>query len=350
MQAAINMQAVSREAMSVAARNTAVASRRSSPAPARRTAAAACRPFAVASCHRQAARRLRICSSAAEAGSNGSAIATTTSISIPTRLNTIPHERSTRQWFYKDGVEGIRKAVAAGEIRVAARCTIPELNTEFDVYRAGTLLEWVRDIATALAGDGLTVKVCVQQALGEGVFQGMPMSLNGIMRIMGQMDWGTVKDRVVLGNLGGKEVEGADVFVCIAPQNIVGHSVLPLLAEMSEAATASGKTIVLINPKLGDIQSAGGVMSVRGRQGRMDFTSTYIPAYHFRLLYKGPMMFPIMGALRHQYGGPWEVHRRVQLGPGQEEYQLIAEFEAEPNASQITKAFQAAWAKANTLI
>lgn len=30
-------------------------------------------------------------------------------------------------------------------------------------------------------------------------------------------------------------------------------------------------------------------------------------AYHFRLLYKGVTMYPIMGALRHSYGGPWEV-------------------------------------------
>ncbi len=53
----------------------------------------------------------------------------------------------------------------------AGRCTIPELNTEFDVYRIGTLLEMVRELATALAADGRTVKVCVQQALGQGVFQ-----------------------------------------------------------------------------------------------------------------------------------------------------------------------------------
>jgi adenylate kinase len=35
----------------------------------------------------------------------------------------------------------------------------------------GTLLEMVRDMATALALDGKRVKVCVQAAMGEGVFQ-----------------------------------------------------------------------------------------------------------------------------------------------------------------------------------
>ncbi|KAL4425639.1 hypothetical protein ABPG75_009655 [Micractinium tetrahymenae] len=265
---------------------------------------------------------------------------------VACRLNTIPHERSTRQYFYRDLVAAVLKTVAAGEKRMVARCTIPELNTEFDVYRIGTLLELVREVATALAADGRTVKVCVQQALGQGVFQGMPLSLNGVMRIMNQMDWGEAKDRIKLGNLGAAEVEGADAFVLISPQNIVGHSVIPLLEEMAEAAGAAGKPLVLINPKLGDIQSAGGVMSVRGRQDRLDFTSTFVTAYHFRLLYKSVMMHPIMGALRHEYGGPWEVFRRVELGPGKEEYQPIGSFETEPKPPQITEAFKAAWAKA----
>ena len=51
------------------------------------------------------------------------------------------------------------------------RVTIPELNPEMDVYRIGTLLEMVREIAYVVALDGKKVKVCVQQAMGEGVFQ-----------------------------------------------------------------------------------------------------------------------------------------------------------------------------------
>ena len=56
-------------------------------------------------------------------------------------------------------------------IPLACRVTIPELNPEMDVYRIGTLLEMVREIAYVVALDGKKVKVCVQQALGEGVFQ-----------------------------------------------------------------------------------------------------------------------------------------------------------------------------------
>lgn len=264
---------------------------------------------------------------------------------IPTRLNTIPHERTTRQHFYREATTAIKRAIDAGETRVLARCTIPELNTEFDVYRVGTLLELVREVATSLAADGKRVKVCVQQALGQGVFQGMPLSLNGVLRIMKQMDWGESADRILTGNLGAAEVEDADAFVLIAPQNIVGHSIMPLLSEMVAAAEEAGKPMVLINPKLTDIQSAAGVMSVRGRQDRLDFTATFGTAYHFRLLYKGVSMHPIMGALRHEHDGPWEVFRRVELGPGVEEYQLIGSFDREPTPPLITDAFKAAWAK-----
>lgn len=46
----------------------------------------------------------------------------------------------------------------------------------------------------------------------------------------------------------------------------------------------------------------------RGRKERMAFADSFIPAYHFRLLYSSSaMMYPIRGALRHVYGGPWEV-------------------------------------------
>lgn len=40
-----------------------------------------------------------------------------------------------------------------------------------------TVLELVRDMATDLVSDGARVKVCVQQALGQGVFQVWPQRL-----------------------------------------------------------------------------------------------------------------------------------------------------------------------------
>ena len=255
----------------------------------------------------------------------------------------------------------------AGKTRLNVRCTIPELNTEFDVYRVGTLLEMVRDVACAAAADGRKVKVCVQQPLGEGVFQGTPLSLSGVMRIMQQMDWGEAEEFISLGNLGASEVNGsknnnssiridgenskeknseADVFILISPQNLTGHSVLPLLQEMTEEADKLNKSIILINPKLGDVPSSGGVMGVRGRQDRQDFIKTFTPAYHFRLLYLGAGPYPIMGALRYTYGGPWEVLKRIdfigqETGKKEEAYQIVGRFlEKEPGAREITECFQ----------
>ena len=87
-------------------------------------------------------------------------------------------------------------------------------------------------------------------------------------------------------------------------------------------------------------------MGVRGRQERQDFVATFHPAYHFRLLYLGAGPYPIMGALRHTHGGPWEVLRRVDLvdeatgARRGEEYRIVGTFDAQPDAGKITACFQ----------
>jgi len=58
--------------------------------------------------------------------------------------------------------------------RVKAVIEFPELNIDGDVYRVGTLLELVREVAMRLAADGKKVRVCVQGSMGSGVFQAMP--------------------------------------------------------------------------------------------------------------------------------------------------------------------------------
>ena len=48
----------------------------------------------------------------------------------------------------------------------------------------------------------------------------------------------------------------------------------------------------------------------RGRAERMAFADSFVQAYHFRLLYlSSAMMYPIMGAMRHSYGKPWQVNK-----------------------------------------
>ena len=47
-------------------------------------------------------------------------------------------------------------------------CVCFQVNPAFDTYRIGTIIEMVRSMALALAEEeGLRVRVCVQQPLGE---------------------------------------------------------------------------------------------------------------------------------------------------------------------------------------
>ncbi len=279
------------------------------------------------------------------ASDSGGSIEASSIVEIPTRLNTIPHERSTRYFFYNDICQSTQKCLDAGNTLLSVRCTIPELNQNFDVYRVGTLLECVREMATMLCKQhGRKVKVCVQQSLGTGVFQGTPLALSGVRRILQQMDWGEVSEQIEIGQLGGDQIDDCQTYILISPQNITGHSVLPLISEMVDEAQADGKEIIMINPQLGDIMSSGGVMSVRGRQERMDFISTFTTAYHFRLLYIGMGPYPIMGALRYSYGGDWNIYKRVDFkaedGSPQELYDMIQACGQEPDSSIITAAFK----------
>ena len=87
-------------------------------------------------------------------------------------------------------------------------------------------------------------------------------------------------------------------------------------------------------------------MGVRGREARTAFVDTFKTCYHFRLLYRGAAAYPIMGALRHAHGGPWEVLRREDYmgedGVKAERYALAGAFEAEPGAEAITSCFRRA--------
>ena len=58
------------------------------------------------------------------------------------------------------------------------------------------------------------------------------------------------------------------------------------------------------------------VFGCRGRKGRMAFAASFQPAYHFRLLFMSSQMsYPIMGALRHSFGEPWEVRCALFVCP-----------------------------------
>ena len=256
---------------------------------------------------------------------------------IPTMLNNTPHPREDRAWFYDDCTDTLVKAVTGPDrlTRCKAKVEFPELNVDGDVYRIGTLLELVRELAMKLAADGKRVRVCVQGSMGSGVFQGLPLSLSGVARILEMMDWGDADEFISRGSIGGDVPQADDdYFILIAPQNIVGYAVLPYIQEME--ASAGDRPMIMINPKLDDVQSAGNVMSIRGRGDRREYVSKWETAYHFRLLYKKPFFFPIFGALRFA-GGKWELYKRFGKMES-EEYRLMRTYaEGEPNAGEITR-------------
>lgn len=256
---------------------------------------------------------------------------------VPTLLNNTPHARETRAWFYDDCAKSIAAAVTSRERRIKIKTEFPELNVNGDVYRVGTTLELVRRVATTLARDGMRVKVCVQRSMGKGVFQALPLSLSGVSKLLELMDWDDdVADAIVPnGGISGEDGSDADAFILVQPQNIVGYSILPYIAEMEEVV--GDKPMIMINPRLDDIQSAGNVMSVRGRKERMEAVAAWKECYHFRLLYRKPYFHPIYGALRFAYyENEWELYKRTGLGET-EKYELLATYDAEPDPEEMTK-------------
>jgi len=258
-------------------------------------------------------------------------------VDVPTLLNNTPHARETRAWFYDDCAKSIAAAVTSRERRIKIKTEFPELNVSGDVYRVGTTLELVRRVATTLARDGMRVKVCVQRSMGKGVFQALPLSLSGVSKLLELMDWDDdVADAIVPnGGISGEDGSDADAFILVQPQNIVGYSILPYIAEMEEVV--GDKPMIMINPRLDDIQSAGNVMSVRGRKERMEAVAAWKECYHFRLLYRKPYFHPIYGALRFAYyENEWELYKRTGLGET-EKYELLATYDTEPDPEEMTK-------------
>ena len=125
---------------------------------------------------------------------------------------------------------------------------------------------------------------------------------------------GNPDGRIAFGAVGAADVEDADeVLIIIAPQSMVGASVYEPLSEM--VAAANGRPVILINPRLQDRKSAGGVMGVGGRSKRLAFAASFRQVFHFRLLFKGSQfMFPIRGALRYNLANSdsWTVFEREE--------------------------------------
>eukprot|EP00288_Rhodomonas_lens_P016385 CAMPEP_0177709156 /NCGR_PEP_ID=MMETSP0484_2-20121128/10654_1 /TAXON_ID=354590 /ORGANISM="Rhodomonas lens, Strain RHODO" /LENGTH=618 /DNA_ID=CAMNT_0019220757 /DNA_START=17 /DNA_END=1873 /DNA_ORIENTATION=+ len=291
-------------------------------------------------------------------------------------LNQVPCDPNIRDWFYRDACDAVQVALEDEELlkstngRLRMEVVPPELNPEMDTFRVGTMLELVRELGIRIAlVQDKRVKICIQGSLGEGIFTGLPLMLSGMRRVLEGMDWqsqpgdmyegilvndiinrgtgkiatkGNPDGKIAFAEVGAQHVDPKDdVFIIIAPQSMVGASVYEPLSEM--VAAAKGKPVILINPRLQDRPSSGGVMRLMGRAERIAFADSFKDIYHFRLLYKGStFMFPIKGALRMSCANSpfWTVFQRQVWTEGEgmeaEGYQPVGTFDSEPSPEQIT--------------
>lgn len=262
----------------------------------------------------------------------------------PHKMNTIPHSRATRYFFYNDVTSSVTETLSRHQgKRMAVNFLIPETNPANDVFRVGTLLELLRTLAGGIVADGKRCKICVQGSMGKGTFQGLPLQLSGLRKLLDLMDWEPeVAPFVSFGAVKEEDVEDQDVYIVVCPQNIVGASIIPDLKSFAERAEERGAQVILMNPNLVDIPSSGGLMQVRGREERMSFVEDFEEIYHFRLLYRKPYFHPIFGCLR--YAGPgkgYEVYKRVvkkdtETGEKEEKYCFTRSFDRVPGPPQIT--------------
>lgn len=110
---------------------------------------------------------------------------------------------------------------------------------------------------------------------------------------------------------------------------------------------------------LNDIQSAEGVMGVRGRGDRIAFAESFSTIYHTQLLYPSrTAYFPIGGAItKGSFFSPWLVHQRreysgdmvledslarryaMRAGKLQEAYVALASYDDKPTMAEVTRVF-----------
>ena len=65
--------------------------------------------------------------------------------------------------------------------------------------------------------------------------QNMVQAFRWAARIMTAMDWGEATDFVRFGAVGGEHVDECEYYILIAPQNVVGNTIMTDLGEMVRA-------------------------------------------------------------------------------------------------------------------
>ena len=77
--------------------------------------------------------------------------------------------------------------------------------------------------------------------MGKGTFQGLPLQLSGLRKLLDLMDWEPeVEPFVSFGAVKEADIEDQDVYIVVCPQNIVGASIIPDLKSFAERAEERG--------------------------------------------------------------------------------------------------------------
>jgi len=138
-------------------------------------------------------------------------------------LNNIPASPLARQHMADASIRAILDALAdpAAPPTLALTVKPPELDPEMDTYRIGTLLELVRAIAFRVIDEtGKRVRICVQGPMGEGIFAGLPLSLNGVRKLLQLMDWGSQGEELMADDY----VRFGAVGTCVGTNHSVGSA------------------------------------------------------------------------------------------------------------------------------
>jgi hypothetical protein len=191
--------------------------------------------------------------------------------------------------------EATRAAIQAGLPRLVVDLNIPEL-------KVMPIAEQFYPVLTEL---GLTFKLFFPDAgaaaLARRDWHNPDFSIRGINEAKGRLE------------------PDDEACLVIEPSAVEVNDVEELCNE------ATGKYVVLLNPKLEDIATIG--IGYAGRQLRERFLSTLEYAYYLQ---------PLEGAtLLRIYPGPWQVWGET----GEDDYELLGEFPTRPSGEAIANLF-----------
>lgn len=163
----------------------------------------------------------------------------------------------------------------------------PQLNPELDVYDRRFLLQLVWAVLDVTANSyALRTRVLIQ---GTGSFGAIPLSVAGLRRNF-DADVAKSADAWIPGIIQSGDLEKeADlteedqVVIVVSPTNTVSAPVVNDVANLVERA--AGRPVFIINPRLADVPSSGGVMQVTGRAERRQFLQSFSSVFYLRLLF-----------------------------------------------------------------